>query len=409
MIIARFLGPSGKGEVFLITQIFGFIQVIFSFGFGPAIIYFLKKNEISLEKVNLFIWVHCLLLAVLFTIGVFFISDIINTLIGGNLSVKLLALTFFIGQINILSALIGYKIQMSDDGIKYQSVAGLVSNGFYVLFLVLALIVFNLGVVGVAYSLVGSALIKLIMFFLKKDSSLISFEKVDASDLNKLLKYGSHIFLTNFFLTSVFRIDTFFLNKMVSTADLGLYSVSVNISELLLLIPSAIGIALFPHLSGLIRDEQLSTMCLVGRVSFIIGLLGIVGLSIIGYPFIWVVFGESFLPAYVPFLFLLPGLMAMTVNYSYSNYFSSIGRPLIGAYVFIAGLIINVILNLVLIPQLGISGAAISSSITYVFITIAFVMQIKRIDNLSIWEIMIPKISDYLYIKQKVMNILSKK
>lgn len=409
IILARSLGTSGKGEAYLITQIFGFIQVIFSFGFGPAIIYFLKKKELSLKKVNFFILLHCSFLAVIFILAVIFFNNIINMLIGGDLSLKLMVLTFIIGYINILSGLLGYKILIHNNGIKYQSIAGLVSNGAYILLLVLTLLIFGLGVVGVAYSLIGSALVRLLLYVIKKENNLVTFEKINLLEVNKLFKYGFYIFLTNFFLTSVFRIDTFFLNKMVSTAQLGLYSVSVNVSELLLLIPSSIGVALFPHLSGLDKKEQTDTMCLVGRVSFIIGFLGIFALAIIGYPFIWIVFGKDFLPAFVPFLFLLPGLMAMTVNYSYSNYFSSIGQPLVGAYIFLVGLIINVVLNLVLIPKLGISGAAISSSITYAFITIGFAIKIIKLDNLPLKEFMIPKLSDYSYVKKKITGFLKKR
>jgi O-antigen/teichoic acid export membrane protein len=98
--------------------------------------------------------------------------------------------------------------------------------------------------------------------------------------------------------------------------------------------------------------------------------------------------------------------MAMTVNYSYSNYFSSIGKPLVGAYIFISGLIINIVLNLVLIPKIGISGAAISSSITYVCVTIGFAIKIIKLENLPIREFMIPKLSDYLYVKVKITDFL---
>lgn len=409
IIIARSLGTSGKGEVFLINQIFGFVQVIFSFGFGPAIIYLLKKKELSLRKVNYFILLYCSVLAVIFILVVIFFNNIINVLIGGDLSLKLMVLTFIIGYINTLSGLLGYKILIHNNGIKYQSIAGLISNGAFVLLLVLTLLIFELGVDGVAYSLIGSALVRLLLYVIKKENVLVTFEKINLLEVNKLFKYGFYVFVTNFFLTSVFRIDTFFLNKMVSKAQLGLYSVSVNVSELLLLIPSAIGVALFPHLSGLDRKEQTDTMCLVGRVSFIIGFLGIVALSIIGYPFIWIVFGEDFLPAFVPFLFLLPGLMAMSVNYSYSNYFNSIGLPLVSAYIFSVGLIINVVLNLVLIPKFGISGAAISSSITYAFITIGFAIKIIKLDNLALKEFMIPKLSDYSYVIEKITYFLMKR
>lgn len=408
IIIARSLGTTGKGEIFLITQVMSLVQVIFSFGFGPSILYYLKRNETKPAEVNYFIFGYILILAVLFAVSLVFFDVPIKNLVGGDLSVRLIILAFGIAYINILALFVGYKIMSTEHGVKSWSISNLVSNIFYLCFLAGFIMILKMGVLGALYALVISSLIKLIMLLYFGRPNM-EFSVISKINLKKISFYGIQIFMTNLFLTSVFRIDTFFLNKMVSLSDLGLYSVSVNVGELLLLIPSAIGVALFPHLSGLSKEEQLDAMSLVGRVSFLIGFAGIIGLSIIGYPFILIVFGRNFLPAFTPFLFLLPGLMAMTVNYSYSNYFSSIGKPIVGGIVFFIGLIFNVILNLLLIPKMGISGAAITSSITYIIITTCFVLKIKQMNDLSVKEFLFPKKSDLVYIKEKVMTFINKK
>lgn len=408
IIIARSLGTEGKGEVFLITQIFNLIGVIFSFGFGPAIIFFLKNDRIPKARLNSFVLCYSILLALIFALSLLFFGSEISHLFSENFQFRLLILTFIIAHLNIASSLVGYKQMANENGVKRWSVITLISNLCYVLVLLLFLLLFKMQVTGVIYALVFGGLVKLLLLFYQPKVEG-GYKLFLADDVKKLATFGFQIFLSNLFLTTVFRVDTFFLNKMVSLSQLGLYSVSVNVGELLLLIPSAIGVALFPHLSGLAREEQQQAMCLVGRISSLIGLIGIVGLGIIGYPFILIVFGRNFLSAFVPLLFLLPGLMAMTVNYSYSNYFSSIGKPMVGGIVFFIGLGFNVVLNLWLIPIFGISGAAISSSITYIVITTGFVLKIKQQDRLSIREFLFPKKSDFIYIKEKVMAFISKK
>lgn len=409
MLIARSLGPEGKGEVFLVTQIFNLITVIFSFGFGPAIIYFIKNNVIPKARINTFILVYSLVLILVFTLSLIFFGDHISRLFSENLQFKLLVLTFVIAHLNIASSLIGNKQMAMENGVKRWSVITLISNFCYLIALVVFLLLFGLQIMGVVYALILGGVVKLLLLFYKTDDDLAEgYERINIVEVRKLAGFGFQIFLSNLFLTSVFRVDTFFLNKMVSLSELGLYSVSVNVGELLLLVPSAIGVALFPHLSGLEKEEQKEAMCLVGRISFVIGFIGIVGLAAIGYPFILVVFGRSFLPAFIPFLILLPGLMAMTLNYAYGNYFSAVGKPLIGAVIFLIGLVVNVALNLWLIPIFGISGAAISSSITYLVIITGFIMKVRQMHRIPLTEFVFPKLSDYFYIKNQVVKFLKR-
>ncbi len=409
MLIARFLGVKGKGEVYLITQVYTMLQIVFSIGLGSALLYFLKKEEINRQQSNAFIVVYCLLMTVFFAMLLFTFGSSIGFVFGGEIPYNFLVLSFLLALLNISSSFVGYAGMAEEEGVKWWSICTFLGNIFYLIMLVVFIIFIKLSTVGVIYALLISVLVKLALLAWPVHKDRFKFERINGAQFKKIVLYGFQIFISNLFLTSVFRIDTFFLNKMSTVSQLGIYSVATSVGELLLLIPNAIGVALFPHLSGLKRADQRAAMCVVGRVCFIIGLLGILGLAVIGYPFIIIIFGKAFISAFPPFLMLLPGLFAMTLNYSYSNYFSSIGKPLIGAYAFSIGLFINIILNVVLIPNLGISGAAISSSTSYLAITIGFVVFIKREDNVSIIDFVIPQKSDFIYIIDKVKTIVLKK
>jgi O-antigen/teichoic acid export membrane protein len=410
MIIARNLGTAGKGEVFLITQIFTLCTIIFSFGFGPAIIYFLKNNKISNSAVNYFILAYSIFLAFIFILSVFFFGSDIIHFFSHDFEIDILTYIFLISHLNVVSGLIGYKKLKNENGLKRLSIITITSGFLYLIFLSYFVLIEDLDVLGVIYALMVGVFFKCIMLtYDHNHHSLQEFSKIKTGEIIKITKFGFHTFLSNIFLTGVFRLDTFFLNKMVNFAEIGLYSVAVNVGELMLLIPSAIGVALFPHLLGISKEDQINSMCLVGRISFLIGVFGVFILAIIGYPFIHIFFGKNFLPAYPPFVILLPGLLAMTLNYAYSNYFHSIGKPLIGAFIFLVGLIVNILLNLWLIPIYGIFGAAISSSLAYFVITGGFIYKIKKINRLSLREFVFPKISDYAYIKHQLFLFINKK
>ena len=405
VLISRNLGTIGKGETFLAIQIFNFVSVIFSFGFGPAILFFLKNKSIPRKRVNSFIIWYGLTLAFFFTFCLLFFWKTISLHITENFN--LIIITVIIGYLNILHSLLGYKLMADESGVKRWSIISSMSNAIY---LILLFFFIQWKVMGVLYALLAGAISKLfILLFYTNKSDDEGYELFKTKDLKTLWIYGLKIFLSNLFLTSVFRVDTFFLSKLVKTSELGLYSVAVNVGELLLLLPSAIGVAFFPYLSGLSKQKQTESMCSAGRLCFLIGFFGIIGLSIFGYPFILIFFGKSFAKSYIPLLILLPGLMMMTINYSYTNYFSSIGKPLWVAYSFLVGLIVNVILNLWLIPIYGINGAALSSSITYTLITCIFIIKIKQLNMLSLKDFVFPKFSDFLYIKNQFEIYFNKK
>lgn len=406
IIIARSIGVEGKGIVYLISQIFSLIQLVLCFGFGPSILFNLKNNKITKAKVHFFVIQYLSLIFFGSFLLIEFASADINGIFGSKLDQKLMILTFGIALLNVISSLFGHELMVSDKGVYKSTLISIVSNSFYLLSIIILILLFNGGVIYVVISLLIAAIVKssLILFFVFKQDN--RFQLPSKTEVVTLTNYGGQFFLNAFFLSSVFRMDVFFLSHSEKVSDLGFYSVSVNVAELVLIIPSAIGIVLFPHFTGLMRDEQKDKMAQSGRINFFIGLVGCILIAIIAYPFILIVFGKLFLPAFGPLLLLLPGIFAMTLNYSYSNYISSIGKPIVGTLFFAIGLIVNIFINYFFIPVYGMWAAALSSSITYIGITLLFIFYISRIDKISLTEFVIPRKSDIFYVYNKIYMIL---
>jgi O-antigen/teichoic acid export membrane protein len=406
IIIARILGVEGKGIVYLISQIFSLLQLVFCFGFGPSILYNLKNNKITKAKVHFFLIQYLIVIFFGSFLLIEFAAADINGIFGSELDQKLMILTFGIAFLNVISSLFGNELMVSDKGIYHSTLISIISNLFYLFSIIILLFFFKGGVISVVISLLIAAIVKssLILFFIFKDDK--RFQKPTKNEVVTLTRYGGQFFLNAFFLSSIFRMDVFFLSHSKEISDIGFYSVSVNVAELVLIIPSAIGTVLFPHFTGLMRHEQKEKMAQSGRINFFIGLSGSILIAIIAYPFILIVFGKQFLPAMGPLLLLLPGILAMTLNYSYSNYINSIGKPMIGTIFFAIGLVVNILINYFLIPVYGMWAAAVSSSITYIGITLLFVFYISRIDKISLAEFVFPRKSDIIYVYNKIYKVI---
>jgi O-antigen/teichoic acid export membrane protein len=95
--------------------------------------------------------------------------------------------------------------------------------------------------------------------------------------------------------------------------------------------------------------------------AFVLTLLAAVGNWL--FPFL---FGKSFNKMYDVFLLLMPGLMALSLLALMAAYFAAINQIKRNLLISLAGLIVIIITNILLIPKFGIYGAAISSSLGYI-------------------------------------------
>jgi len=88
-------------------------------------------------------------------------------------------------------------------------------------------------------------------------------------------------------------------------------------------------------------------------------------LSVVLYFLLEPVFGDEYQASLEPFLWLLPGVIAGAGARVFSNAIAAIGRPEWNFYVSLLVVSINVLCNLLLIPLLGLVGAAIATTIAY--------------------------------------------
>jgi O-antigen/teichoic acid export membrane protein len=101
------------------------------------------------------------------------------------------------------------------------------------------------------------------------------------------------------------------------------------------------------------------------RRVFLINLAAVVVLAFAGEPLIIYFFGAEFAGAVPAFQILLIGLAAHGADGVLSGYNVGIGRPEFNTYTALAGLLVTVAGNLLLIPSYGLIGAAIASSAAY--------------------------------------------
>jgi Na+-driven multidrug efflux pump len=101
---------------------------------------------------------------------------------------------------------------------------------------------------------------------------------------------------------------------------------------------------------------------------------------------------------------LLPGVVLLTVFKVINMDLSGKGKPWVSLKAMLPALIINIILNFILIPQQGASGAALASTISYTIAAILFVHFYSKEVSIPIKDILGYKKSDF----QPFIKILKK-
>jgi O-antigen/teichoic acid export membrane protein len=241
-------------------------------------------------------------------------------------------------------------------------------------------------------------------------AALVGFERrVDRGEARASLAYGSNLYVQNLLINLHERVDLFLLAALdVATFDIGLYAAAVSVVAPLRLVPGAIGVAVLPQLAGATNAEAARLTAAVIRPTALLMTAAAAALVPVGAVAIPLLFGAEYGAAVRPFLLVLPGVAAVAVSRVLARYFAAIhqlrGMLVLGASV----LVLNVLLNLVLIPRYGIAGAAVASLVSYSAEAIALVAMFLSASGQTLREALFPRASDFAPYWERFRRMLAR-
>ena len=162
-----------------------------------------------------------------------------------------------------------------------------------------------------------------------------------------------------------YRLDVFVLNYFLNPAQVGLYALGVVVSESLWQIPSAAALVLFPRTARTLDQDASQFTCFVSRqVLLLAGILGI-AVALASPVLIPWIFGARFAPSIAVVWWILPGTVALAVGKVMAADITARGKPEYNSIISVGAGVLTLSLDFVLIPRMGIQGAALASSIAY--------------------------------------------
>nr|WP_272889410.1 oligosaccharide flippase family protein [Stutzerimonas stutzeri] len=205
----------------------------------------------------------------------------------------------------------------------------------------------------------------------------------DASSHRELLRYSSKSHPDVLFQQVLLRSDYLFIGAFIGSEALGYYAMATAAAELLLIVPEAVTT---PLMKRLLRQgegiKQLTPFAL--RVTATVMLVACTGMALLGQWLIVSLFGVNYAPAYPALLALLPGLFGLCYASILRLDLLGKNRPGSVSLIMGAGAALNVLLNLLLIPPLGIVGAGLASSVAYLAVSLAMLLFYCRISQVPL-------------------------
>jgi O-antigen/teichoic acid export membrane protein len=197
----------------------------------------------------------------------------------------------------------------------------------------------------------------------RRGASLIP--SVDRAILAKTLRFGyrgSVGIILQFF---TYRLDLLLVNVLLGSSAAGQYSISSRISELMFVLPGAVGTAIFSRSATSSGEEMNRLAPRSFWITLALSIITAVGLALVGPLAIPLAFSSEFASSYLPMVLLLPGTVVVGSSAVLANDLVGRGRPGIVSIAATCAFVVTVMLDFLLIPSHGLIGAAIASSIAY--------------------------------------------
>ena len=374
VIVARWLGAKGVGELAVINVAISTIVQLGSFGLPSSNTYFIAHDRAKFRAAVTNSFLFAILIGSLFAITLSVVASSRADWFG-FVSPELIRIAAVSIPFQLLT-LIGLNILLAVGKIREFNVLDLVAQSFVLVNAVVVLIFLHAGLgelvkLNVVTSILVSVVIGALLITTGK-KLLDAHWRADVALLRRMIAYGLKFHISVLAGAIIFRADLLVVNHFRGSAEAGVYSVATQFSLLLMLLPGVIATLLFPRVTAE-QDARGETTWLITRQTAIIMLaccLASVPFSFL-LPFIY---GAAFSDATVLLLILLPGVYLIGLESVLVQHFNALGLPRAIPLYWLITLALNLVLVFGFVPRFGAYGAAIASTLSYglIFCLVAF-------------------------------------
>jgi O-antigen/teichoic acid export membrane protein len=405
ILTARFLGPHDRGLYSLLWMIPQTLEVLLRLGIGPANVYMICREK---AKPSYIVSNSALLALGLGSVALLALPfrDLLGQAILANvngwyLTLAVSVVPFWLLSTYLTSILHGLNQFQTANQQTIISVASRLFATFIIL-VVLQRGLFEVFLVNVLISVLA-AIWLLVRVCTLTSASFRPHLQVALETLTFGVKSHGHTLLSALHV----RLDHFLIALFLGPSQVAFYAIARHIAELIGGIHGPISTVLYPRLaSGSEPHIHDTTITVCRHVLFLESLVGIV-LILASQPMIGLLYGRDYLPVTQPLFILVPGVLMLSLFNLLARNFTSRNKQQTNIVAGGVGLVVNVILNIVLIPRVGISGAALASTVSYSLAAVILAISFSRHSRIPLREFIRVRQSDLTLYKKLIARFVA--
>ncbi len=366
VLIGRLIGSEGLGIIGLVIVAITIIQIFIDLLGGGGLIYFASRlNQTTLLLISYF-WIIIVvsLFSLVFISAAELFPELYITVVPNQLETTILLLT-------ILNAfmLTHYNLLIGKGKIKQYNIVFIIQISVLLFAFLYFLFVEEkheytsyLNSLILSYA-VGAFLSFVVLMRYLKITRIENVKDI----IRQILEFGFVSQLANGFHILNKRLSFYFIKSFSGLSSLGVYNAGIQLTEGLRLIGQSISLVQFSEIANSNdKDFAVSITIKLMKLSVMLTIFGLAILLIIPQSIYQMLFTIEFSQLKLIIFALSPGVVALSANTIFSHYFSGLGNPKISLWANIVGFVVTIILAIILIPLMGIVGAALTTSASYI-------------------------------------------
>ena len=366
----------------------GFFVPLATLGLASASNVFLagenEKKNISKGFFSIFTIV-CFTSLLLSTIFFILSEPLAIAIFGGSEAgyfVKLVSILIFLGGINATMDMFFATFQK----IKILSSIALIETILQLLFIITVLLA-GFGLNGAIISLI---IVKIILFIIKLllINSKIKISLPNLTLMRDYLTFSLPLVPAILSTWTYDLSDRYIIGYFLDIRNVGIYSASYGLGNMVSLFYGPISMVLLPTVSKLYRDKKndeiISHFNNLSKLYLMLAIPSMFGLTVLSKKLLITLTTSDFTEGYIVIPIIAIGTILFNYGSIHANNLIMHKQTKKFALISIFSAMLNIILNIILIPMIGIIGAAFATLMTYVFYLIMNGMLSFKLLNLNI-------------------------
>ena len=354
---ARVVGASALGVYFLFTAYYGIISMVTDGGFGGAATKRVSEGEEPDAYFSAFFLLRFLFVILVIIALIMFRSYFVDLDNAGIFIWLLVALV-----VSLLHGAVGTGVAGCGK-MGIHTTCGFINNVSRIFIQIIA-VFFGFEVAGLVGGFIAGMLIGAITELRFFD---LKFVRFGWRHIKSLSSFSFWLFLTSSGILVFSHADTVIIGYYLNNADIGVYRVVFQFAGISAFTTSALRGTLWPKVSrwGKIKEIDLIEKSLSQAITYslILAVPILMGGILLGDK-ILLIYGSEFVHGYGTLMILLLAQVVNIFRVFYTTYLSALDRMKDSFKTTMVAASANILFNLMLIPVMGIEGAAIATLVT---------------------------------------------